>query len=65
MSPGMPDCGAARAGFDDIGFYELIAGGTGSNVRTGEKALRLERLPRTTSEQPFDAWRADTEHDAY
>jgi guanine deaminase len=45
---------AARAGFDDAHFHELLA-----TLPPGPRwPLRLEHLPVDTDEAPFDAWRA-------
>ncbi|HET7760910.1 MAG TPA: nucleoside deaminase [Phycicoccus sp.] len=45
---------AARAGFDDAQFYELLR----PAPPDASWPLRLVHLPVETSEAPFDAWRA-------
>ena len=52
---------AARAGFDDDEFHRLFSRPTGR----ADWPLRLEHLPMPRSEEPFDAWRAQTDHIAY
>ncbi|WP_423184197.1 nucleoside deaminase [Arthrobacter sp. NyZ413] len=50
--------GAARAGFDDALFYEYFDGARPT-------LLPVDHTPRTTSEDPFDAWRNNAERTDY
>lgn len=50
---------AARAGFDDLRFYEMLA------VRRAELPLRLDRLELPDMEAPFVAWLDKPDRVAY
>ncbi len=52
---------ATRAGFDDENFARLISAAGAAE----DWPLRLEHHPTARSEEPFDAWRAHSDHTAY
>ncbi len=52
---------AARAGFDDERFRRLLV----PAQATEDWPLRLEHHRTARSEEPFDAWRAKSDHVAY